>query len=145
MKVVVYYNPYKRVFVAKTADGNYICSSYDFSKVDREAHKVSQNVCYDFESMPYTIRAKLQGYIKGSNTEHHKLVFMQLVLSYRNLYPPDKLTRKIARIIAKRGLRVLNVTEDCNTIRVDAGADGEKVTFIIELADGKWSFREIRS
>lgn len=110
MKIRIYYNPFKGVFVAKRDDGSVVMIDRDFGVVDTAAYKESSCVEYDLNSFPEMVRDKVLGISEMEKSrESYKSTLMRLIFSYRDVIPPDSITRSLARKITRKGLEIEKV------------------------------------
>ena len=141
--VRVYYNPEKKVFVAKDGKGNLIKVDRDFGVVDTAAHAVSPKVEYDVSSFPKEIRLKVVGK-NGVVKPQFKSVFMKLVFSYKKLIPPDSETRKVAREIVRHSLEHVDTVNHNNCVYIITRSKTyDYVVFRIRKNKYGWSTRTV--
>jgi len=110
LKVRIYYNPFKGVFVAKKEDGTVVKVDSDFGVVDTAAYSETSNVEYDLNSFPEMVRNKILGWVEEKESkEGFKSTFMRLVFSYKDVVPPDRITHSLAKKLVRKGLEILKV------------------------------------
>jgi len=145
LKVRVYYNPHKGVFVAKRSDDTVVKVSSDFGEVDTAAHIETSFVEYDIESFPKNIREKIDGeHSRTKEYESFKSLFMKLLFSYGDLVPSDDATRAVIRKMLKRKLSLVKVVTVNNHIYIITH-NKDFVVFRLREVKGSWRIKEIRN
>lgn len=145
MKIRVYYNLHKGVFVAKRQDDTVVKISHDFGEVDAAAHTESSSVEYDIDSFPQAVKQKIVGeHHQPREREDFKTLFMKLIFSYSSPVPPDSITRALVRTLLKRRLRIAKVLTVDREIFVIA-LNREAVVFRLKEVKGVWRVKEVKN
>ena len=135
--IEILYNPKKEIFIARRFDGSVIHVSNNFAEVDIAANKEGGRIVYNVDALPNGIREKLSLKAQRYN-ETFKSLFSDLVLSYKRIVPPDRITKRIAKIMLSRKLYHVKTEEENERIRITAATSSGRETIIVVERGNDW-------